>query len=257
MAPSTQNQALNALVFFFRHVLEYDIEAFINAVRAKEKRRLPVVLSKDEVRAVLSHMKGTYNLIGRLIYGGGLRLNEALRLRVKDIDMVRRVIIVRDGKGGKDRVTTLPGSVISAMEAHLKKVRLLYEKDISNELPGVKLPYALSKKYPDAQKAWDWYWVFPSPKLSVDPVELQVRRHHLNPTGVQRTFKHAIKKAGITKNASVHSLRHSFATHLLEDGYDIRTVQELLGHKNVQTTMIYTHIANKNILGVISPLDKV
>ena len=189
------------------------------------------------------------------MYGGGLRLNEALRLRIKDLDYARNVIVIRQGKGGKDRVTLLPEALKGDLDSHLDRVKDLFEKDRKNGIPGLMLPDALEKKYPEAGKEWSWYWVFPSPKLSVDPKSMLVRRHHLSPTGVQKAFKQALKKAKIHKQASVHTLRHSFATHLLEQGYDIRTVQELLGHKNVQTTMIYTHIAKKNILGVISPLD--
>ncbi len=255
VAPSTQNQALNALIFMFRHVLKKDVEPYVDAVRAKERRKLPTVLTKEEVSKVLGHMKGVYNLMGRVMYGGGLRLNEALRLRIKDLDYARNVIVIRHGKGGKDRVTLLPEALKGDLDSHLDRVKDLFEKDRKSGIPGVMLPDALEKKYPEAGKEWSWYWVFPSPKLSVDPKTMLVRRHHLSPTGVQKAFKQALKKAKIHKQASVHTLRHSFATHLLEQGYDIRTVQELLGHKNVQTTMIYTHIAKKNILGVISPLD--
>ncbi len=256
VASSTQNQALNALVFLFRHVIKKEITPYIEAVRAKERRRLPVVFTKEEVIAVFSHLNGVHQLIAKIVYGGGLRLNEALRLRVKDIDEKRQTLTIREGKGGKDRVTILPQKLIPELKKHLEGVKKLYERDRKAGIPGVKLPGALNRKYPNAGKEWGWFWIFPSPKLSVDPEETIIRRHHLNPTGVQRAFKHAVKAAGIMKNASIHSLRHSFATHLIEEGYDIRTVQQLLGHKNVQTTMIYTHVAKKNILGVVSPLDK-
>ncbi|OCC16385.1 Integron integrase [Dissulfuribacter thermophilus] len=255
IAGSTQNQALHALVFLFRHVLDREIEPYIDAVRAKERRRLPVVLTKTEVQLVLNNLKGVYGLIGRIMYGGGLRLNEAIRLRVKDIDEERRIINVREGKGGKDRITLLPEAILEDLKSHLKTVKKLYKSDRQNSIAGVKMPDALERKYPEAGKEWAWFWIFPSQRLSVDPLSLVIRRHHINPTGVQRSFKQALKSSGITKNATVHTLRHSFATHLLEDGYDIRTVQELLGHKSVQTTMIYTHVAKKNILGVRSPLD--
>ncbi|WP_457756136.1 integron integrase [Thermodesulfatator indicus] len=256
VAPSTQNQALNALVFLYKHVLQQDITAAIDAVRARERRRLPVVLEKEEVERVLQHMPYPYHLIGGLMYGGGLRLSEALNLRVKDVNFEKRQILVRAGKGDKDRVTILPEKLADPLWEHLQKVRQLYEFDREENLPGIHLPEALARKYPNAGKEWGWYWLFPSPKLSVDPRTLTVRRHHLYPTSVQRAFKRALAKAGIEKPANVHSLRHSFATHLLEAGYHIRTVQELLGHKHIQTTMIYTHLARQKLLKVQSPLDR-
>ncbi len=255
VAPSTQNQALNALAFLYKRVLKQDIEATIEAVRARERRRLPVVLERDEVESVLRHLSYPYHLIAGLMYGAGLRLSEALNLRVKDLDFDKRQIIVRAGKGDKDRVTILPARLADPLWDHLQKVRQLYELDRENNLPGVSLPGALERKYPNAGKEWGWFWLFPSPRLSVDPKSLVVRRHHLYPTSVQRAFKKALREAGIEKPANVHSLRHSFATHLLEAGYHIRTVQELLGHKHVQTTMIYTHLARKSLLHVQSPLD--
>ncbi len=256
VAPSTQNQALNALVFLFGNVLGIDVKDAIDAVRAKEKRRLPVVLSQDEVQRIMENLTGVYKLIGKLIYGCGLRLQEAVTLRVKDIDLKRLVLTVRQGKGDRDRVTVLPETLVEPLKGHLATIRKIYENDRKDDIPGVYLPTGLERKYPDAGKSWEWFWVFPSKRLSVDPISVVVRRHHINPSAMQRAFKKAIKAAEIPKNASVHSLRHSFATHLLESGYDIRTVQELLGHKHIQTTMIYTHVAKKNILGVVSPLDK-
>ncbi len=254
VSASTQNQALNAFVFFFRSVLEKDIQ--VDALRAREKRRLPVVLSREEVKKIIELLDMPYKLMCLIIYGAGLRLVECIRLRVKDVDIERKIIMVRSGKGDKDRITLLPSSVIPILSAHLEEVKKIYLEDRENELDGVVLPGGLEKKYPNAGKEWGWFWVFPSPRLSVDPRAKIIRRHHLHPVNLQKAFKAALKKAAISQPASVHSLRHSFATHLIEDGYDVRTVQELLGHKHLQTTMIYTHIAKRNILGVKSPLDR-
>ena len=255
VSASTQNQALNALVFVFRHVLRKDFEGYIDAVRAKEKRRLPVVLTRREVNQIFAMLNGTHKLMAKLIYGCGLRVSECMRLRIKDIDLEMGTVTVRSGKGDKDRITILPENLKDDLLVHMDSVRIIYDRDRKNNVPGVWLPGALGKKYPNAGKEWGWFWLFPSRSLSVDPVSNTVRRHHIHEATLQRAFKKAVREAGITKNATVHSLRHSFATHLLENGYDIRTVQELLGHKNVQTTMIYTHVARKNILGVKSPLD--
>lgn len=257
VSASTQNLAFNAILFFFRNVLEREVGPGLEALRARPERRLPVVLSKEEIDRIFIHVKGRSRLILQLIYGCGLRLSEAVRLRVKDIDFQRGVVVVRQGKGDKDRITLLPESLVEPLEEHLRWSFGLYNKDRELGLPGVHLPGALVRKYPDAATAWEWFWAFPSTHLSVDPVAQQVRRHHVLPATVQSAFRKGLQAAGITKRATVHSLRHSFATHLLEAGYDLRTIQELLGHKNIQTTMIYTHVAKRNVLGVRSPLDEV
>jgi len=256
VSASTQNQALNAIVFVYRHVLEKDIEDQINSVRARQKRRLPVVLTIKEVNNIFDEMSGLYCLMVKLIYGCGLRLQECLSLRIKDVDIEQGIVIVRSGKGDKDRRTVLPESLKDDLLHHISSVRDIYEQDRRDNTNGVYLPGALEKKYPNAGKEWGWFWLFPAKDLSIDPRSRIVRRHHLHPASLQRAFKDAVIKAGITKQASIHTLRHSFATHLLESGYDIRTIQALLGHRNLQTTMIYTHVATKNILGVRSPLDK-
>ncbi len=256
ISPSTQNQALNAIVFFFRHVLEKKIDNELSAVRAKQHRHLPVILTLREVQSIFEYLAGTSKLMTMLIYGCGLRLQECLRLRIKDIDLEKNIIIVRSGKGDKDRRTVLPEALKDDLIRHIAEVRSAHDQDRKEKVSGVWLPGALEKKHPNAGKEWGWFWLFPSKALSVDPRTLAVRRHHMNPASLQKAFKAAVGKAGITKQASVHTLRHSFATHLLENGYDIRTIQELLGHQNLQTTMIYTHVATKNILGVRSPLDK-
>lgn len=255
VAKSTQNQAFNAILFFYRYVLEKNIDSIRETVRATAKRRLPVVLSIQEVHRLIDNLSGINQLMARVIYGGGLRLNECLRLRIKDLDFERSSLFVRSGKGDKDRMTIMPESIKTKLQEHLEKVRTLYEKDRESNLAGVYLPHALERKYQGASTSWEWFWVFPSKSLSVDPRSLEVRRHHMHPSNLQRAIKPAARKAGIAKQVNVHTLRHSFATHLLEKGYDIRTIQELLGHVNVQTTMIYTHVAKKNSLGVKSPLD--
>jgi integron integrase len=256
VSSSTQNQALNAIVFVYRHVLGKDIENLLDAVRARHKRRLPVVLTPKEVEQIFDHMNGVHRLMAMLIYGGGLRLTECLRLRVKDLDLEQNMVIIRGGKGDEDRRTMLPERLKDNLIQHLNSIRAIYDQDRKEKQNGVALPGALEKKYPNAGKEWGWFWLFPSRTLSLDPRTHMVRRHHIHPASLQKEFKNAVYKAGITKQASVHVLRHSFATHLLEKGYDIRTIQELLGHKFLQTTMIYTHVAKKNILGVRSPLDK-
>ncbi len=257
VSASTQNQALNALIFVYRHVLEKEIgERELDAVRAIYKRRLPVVLTLKEVYAIFDHLSGVQRIMAMLTYGCGLRLQECLSLRIKDIDLEQNMVMVRSGKGDKDRRTILPESLKDDLIAHISEVRSLYDHDREKGMNGVYLPGALEKKYPKAGKEWAWFWLFPSQSLSVDPRTHTVRRHHMHPASLQKAFKAAVTKSRITKQASVHTLRHSFATHLLENGYDIRTIQELLGHRNLQTTMIYTHVASKNILGVQSPLDK-
>ncbi len=256
VSAATQNQALNALVFVYRHVLARDIEHTIGAVRAKEKRRLPLVLSEREVTQILDAMSGVHRLMAQLIYGCGLRLTEALRLRIKDIDLEQGTLLVRSGKGDKDRRTVLPEVLKDDLLKHIASVRTLHDQDRQKGIPGVELPGALERKYPKAGKEWGWFWLFPSRTLSVDPRTHVVRRHHVHPALIQKAFKQALATTGIAKPASLHTLRHSFATHLLEKGYDIRTIQELLGHRYLQTTMIYTHVAKRNVLGVKSPLDR-
>lgn len=254
VSPSTQNQAFSALLFLFRHVLQRDLDV-AGAVRAKEQHRLPVVLSRGEVPRVLGLLGPPFDLMARLIYGSGLRLQECLELRVKDLLLEEGVLLVRSGKGGKDRRTVLPASLRGPLSGQLRRVRVLFEQDRVAGVPGVALPDALERKYPTAGQEWAWFWVFPGADLSVDPRTRVVRRHHVHPSAFQKHFKQAVRDAGVGKPASIHTLRHSFATHLLETGTDIRTIQELLGHNDVKTTMIYTHVASRNRLGVRSPLD--
>ena len=255
VAASTQNQALNALVFLYSQVLHLEVGEF-SAVRAKRPQRLPVVLTPPEAQRVLTAMKpGTLNLIARLLYGSGLRLMECVRLRVKDVGFAENELVVRDGKGFKDRVTMLPLTVKVDLERHLQRVKLLHEVDLKAGAGEVFLPYALARKYPGAPREWSWQYVFPAARPSTDPRSGKTHRHHVHETVVQRAVKAAVRTAGINKPASCHSLRHSFATHLLEGGYDIRTVQELLGHASVETTQIYTHVMQRPGIGVRSPLD--
>jgi integron integrase len=256
VAASTQNQALNALVFLYRHVLDQPLpEDLDDIARAKKPSRLPVVLTRDEVHRLLSRLDGTHALVGGLLYGAGLRLLEALRLRVKDLDWGNHQLLVRDGKGAKDRVTMLPGRLEDPLREHLKHVRLLHRRDLAAGHGAVHLPGALARKYTAAATSWGWQYVFPAPARARDPRDGMVRRHHLHESSVQKAVHAAVQSAGIEKRASCHTLRHSFATHLIEAGYDIRTVQELLGHADVRTTMIYTHVLNRGGRGVQSPLD--
>jgi integron integrase len=255
VSASTQNQALNALLFLFKQVLRKDIGLVEDVSRAKKPERIPVVLSKDEVRLVLSRMTGVPKLMASLLYGAGLRLMECCQLRVKDIDFERNQIIVRAGKGAKDRRTMLPASVRGALQAHLETVRAQHQEDLGRGLGRVQLPGALERKYPAASQEWAWQWVFPASSHYTDSVTGERRRHHLHETVLQRAFKDARLRSGLAKQAGCHTLRHSFATHLLEDGYGIRTIQELLGHADVSTTMIYTHVLNRGGLGVRSPAD--
>lgn len=255
VAASTQNQALNAIVFFYKQVIKKELKDFDTLIRAKNHKKLPVVLNKDEINSLFPHLNGVYRLIAGLLYGSGLRLLEALRLRVKDIDFKYKQVTVRHGKGAKDRVTMLPASYSAQLQLHLKKVKIIHLQDIGEGNGEVYLPNALDRKYPTAPKSWGWQYVFPAPVLSVDPRSGKNRRHHLSESMVQKRIKEAVIKSGITKQASPHTLRHSFATHLLENGYDIRTVQELLGHSDVKTTMIYTHVLNTPGIAVKSPLD--
>jgi integron integrase len=256
VSASTQNQALNALVFFFREGLKRELGELGGFEHAKRPRRLPVVLTRGEVSRLLAAVTAEWSLPVQVLYGGGLRLMEGVRLRVQDLDMERRQIVVRDGKGGKDRVTMLPEKLVEPMRLHLESVKRQHEQDLEAGHGEVYLPEALARKYPGAGREWGWHWVFPSERLSVDPRGGKVRRHHVNPMTIQRAVWEARRKSGITKRVSPHVLRHSFATHLLEGGYDIRTVQELLGHKDVSTTQIYTHVLSKPGMGVRSPLDE-
>ncbi|MCL5966866.1 MAG: site-specific integrase [Deltaproteobacteria bacterium] len=254
VAAATQGQALNALVFFFEHVLGQPLGT-IDFPRSRRPRHLPTVLSREEVQRLLGHLTGAYALMGGLLYGAGLRLMECLRLRVKDIDFDRGQITVRDGKGGKDRVTVLPALLREPLREHLARVRARHEEDMRRGFGEVHLPPALERKYPGAPREWAWQWVFPADRLSVDPRSGKVRRWHVHESALQKTVKRAARAAGITKRVTCHTLRHSFATHVLEAGYDIRTVQELLGHSDVSTTMIYTHVLNRPGLAVKSPMD--
>jgi integron integrase len=257
VSPSTQNQALNALVFLYRYMLNKPLGDILDAVRAKRPQRLPVVLARDEVRSLFHHLDGPHWLPGCLLYGSGLRLMECLRLRVKDLDFEHLVITVRSGKGGKDRIVTLPEPCIEPLKRQLQAVRSLHEKDLQDGFGAVWLPFALARKYPEAPKSWGWQYVFPASRRSVDPRSGVTRRHHLDASCLQRAIKLAVRKAGITKPASCHTLRHCFATHLLERGMDIRTVQEQLGHKDIRTTQIYTHVLNRGGNAVVSPLADV
>ncbi|MGB7924401.1 MAG: integron integrase [Pyrinomonadaceae bacterium] len=255
VSASTQNQALSAILFLYREVLGIDLPFIDGIERAKSPVRVPVVLTRDETSRVLSQLSGVYKLMACLLYGSGLRLMECVRLRVKDVDFGYRQITVRDGKGEKDRRTVLPTSLIEPLERQLVRAKLLYEEDAQRGYGRVYLPYALERKYSNEATEWAWQWVFPGHKISTDPRSGQVRRHHASEDMLQSQVKKAVRRAGIVKRASCHTFRHSFATHILEDGYDIRTVQELLGHASVQTTQIYTHVLNRGGHGVKSPLD--
>lgn len=257
VAASTQNQALHALLFYHQKVLGQELDRVQGLIRAKGPERLPVVLSRDEVGAVLGVMSGTPRLMATLLYGSGLRVLECCCLRVKDVDFAQNQIVVRSGKGNKDRFTTLPGATRVPLERHLERVREQHTADLKNGIGSVELPYALARKYPNAPTEWGWQWLFPATSHYVDSETGVRRRHHLHESVLQKAFHAARLRAGIAKPASCHTLRHSFATHLLEDGYDIRTIQELLGHTDVSTTMIYTHVLNRGGRGILSPADRI
>lgn len=255
VASSTHNQAASALVFLYREVLGIDVERPARLTRARAPKRLPVVLTPGEVRAVLDRMQGTQRLIATLLYGSGMRLLECMRLRVKDVDFERREITIREGKGDRDRVTMLPETVRAELGRHLQAVRGRHEEDLERNAGWAPLPSALARKFPYAGREWTWQWVFPATRLHTDEATGRRGRHHLHHSSVQRAVTEAVRRSGISKRATCHTFRHSFATHLLEAGYDIRTVQELLGHRNVRTTQIYTHVLNRNRLAVRSPAD--
>ncbi|RJP76543.1 MAG: integron integrase [Desulfobacteraceae bacterium] len=255
IAPATQNQAMNALVFLYKKVLKIQLDKEINAVRAKRKTNVPVVMTREETAKVLSLMNGVPQLAAKLMYGSGLRISEAIRLRVQDIDYKMKTLIVRSGKGNKDRVTTFPASIIPFLQVHLDKVKTFHTNDLAKGHGAVYLPHALARKYPGADKKWQWQYVFPARDLSTDPRSGIVRRHHIDPSLINKAIRKAVQIAGLHKKISAHTLRHSFATHLLQRGTDIRTIQALLGHNDVSTTMIYTHILNQGGHGVFSPLD--
>ncbi len=256
VSSSTQNQALSALLFLYGRVLEVKLPWMDGIERAKRPVRVPVVLTQDEVRALLARLEGTKWLMAALLYGAGLRLRECLKLRVKDMDFGYRQITVRDGKGAKDRVTMLPAGLVEPLRSHVARVKVMHERDLSEGFGETGMPYALDRKYPNAGREWGWQFVFPSRRLSTDPRSGVVRRHHIYDDVLPRALGEAARAAGIAKPVGSHTLRHSFATHLLQAGYDIRTVQELLGHADVSTTMVYTHVLNKGGRGVSSPLDR-
>lgn len=255
VSQSTQGQALAALLFLYRQVLDRPLEQLAAVPRGRSPTRLPVVLTPGEVQRVLGRLDGVYRLLGLLLYGGGMRLMEGITLRVKDLDLERREILIRRGKGAKDRVTVLPATLVVPLRRHLERMRERHQKDLADGAGWVVLPGALDRKYPNAGRSWPWQWCFPATRRYREVASGEVRRHHLHASAMQRAMTEAVRASGIGKRASCHTLRHSFATHLLEAGYDIRTVQELLGHRDVTTTMIYTHVLNRGGLGVRSPAD--
>jgi integron integrase len=255
VSASTQNQALNAILFLYREVLHMEIGTLKDITRAKRSARLPVVFTQEEVQKILHQMQGTSQLICSLLYGTGMRLLEGLRLRIKDIDFSRHVIVVHEGKGDKDRLTVLPVSLVASLQRQCQRIKIMHQDDLALGCGSVQMPDALQKKFLHASTEYIWQYVFPASKYSLDPRTNIKRRHHLDESAVQRAFKSALQISGIPKAGTIHSLRHSFATHLLENGYDMRTVQELLGHSDIRTTMIYTHVLNKKGLAVRSPLD--
>jgi len=255
VSASTQNQALSALLFLYRHVLGREIGDLGELIRARKSRHIPVVMTREEVKAVLANLAGDKWLMASLMYGCGMRLMECLRLRIQDIDFARNEILIRDGKGAKDRITMLPESLKTPLQDHLKKVKGVHERDLADGWGCVQMPTALDRKYPNAPKDWRWQWVFPQGNRWINSQTREQGRHHVDESLVQKAVSAAVAKAGLTKRATCHTFRHSFATHLLEGGYDIRTVQELLGHNDVKTTMIYTHVLNRGPAGVRSPVD--
>ncbi|MCK5728666.1 MAG: integron integrase [Methylococcales bacterium] len=255
VAASTQNQAMNALVFLYKHVLEHPLVQRIDAVRAKKEPRIPVVLVQEEVKKVITLMNGTPQLVVKLLYGSGLRISEAIRLRVQDIDYDYKQIIVRSGKGDKDRITTVSTTLLPELSRHLERVQLIHQQDLKNNAGAVYLPNALAKKHPNAPTEWGWQYVFPANKIALDPRSHLMRRHHVDPSVINKAIKVVVRKLNISKKISAHTFRHSFATHLLQRGTDIRTIQTLLGHKDLETTMIYTHVLQQGAEGVSSPLD--
>jgi integron integrase len=255
VAASTQNQAFNAVMFLYRRVIRTELSSPVDAIRARRPKRLPTVLTKQETNEVLAALSGTHQLMARLLYGGGLRLMECVRLRVKDLDFSRRQIMVRNGKGHQDRVTMLPDTLIEPLQQHLPRVKRTHRQDLKLGYGRVHLPYALARKYPNANREWAWQYLFPARHLAMDPRANIIRRHHLAESGLQKAVRRASRQVGLLKHVTCHTFRHSFATHLLEAGYDIRTVQELLGHKDVRTTMIYTQVLNKGPMAVRSPVD--
>jgi integron integrase len=255
VAPSTQNQAFNAILFLFRQVLEMEMPENIQSIRSKKPVRVPTVMTPEETHKLIAMMNGVHQLMAKTIYGCGLRVLECLRLRVKDVDFSLNQIVVRDGKGKKDRITVLPDGIKPEIEAHLLRTQSLHQQDLRDGYGRVYLPYALARKYPNADRQWGWQYVFPSKSLSKDPRSGIKRRHHMHASSIRKAIQRAAKLSGVIKPVGCHTLRHSFATHLLMNGYDIRTVQELLGHKDVSTTMIYTHVLNRGGRAVVSPLD--
>jgi len=255
VAPATQNQAMNALIFLYKKILKVELKDEINAIKATKKINIPVVMTKDEVRNIINLMEGTSQIIVKILYGSGLRISEAIRLRVQDIDYKMKQITVRSGKGKKDRITTFSETIIPFLDNHLSKVRILHKQDLLQGYGEVYLPYSLDRKYKNAAKEWKWQYVFPSRQLSTDPRSGLIRRHHIDPSVVNSAIRIAANKLQLNKKISCHTFRHSFATHLLERGTDIRTIQALLGHKDISTTMIYTHVLQQGGHGVLSPLD--
>lgn len=256
VSSSTQNQALAGLLFLYRNVIGVEVGCLGGVVRARKPKRIPVVMTRDEVRAVLAQLDGVYLLMASLMYGTGMRLSEVLRLRVCDIDFGSFEIAIRDGKGGKDRVTMLPETLVAPLKRQLRRAKAVHDRDLADGWGRVILPDALERKYPNAPAEWRWQWVFPQERRWTNHCTGEQGRHHMDPTLLQRAVKDAVRRAGVTKRVACHTFRHSFATHLLEAGYDIRTIQELLGHSNVKTTMIYTHVLNKGGRGVTSPMDR-
>jgi integron integrase len=255
VAPSTQNQALQSLLFLYKHVLSIELPLVENIARARIRQRVPVVLTRDEVHALIAQLSGHERLVAALLYGSGMRLTECLKIRVKDVELTRRELVVRDGKGGKDRITILPSSLIEPLRSHLRQLAAWFREERAARRPGVSLPTALARKFPHAPVSWAWQYVFPSRSVCRCPYSGALVRHHVHEKRIQRAVHAAVRRARIAKPASCHTLRHSFATHLLDAGYDLRTIQELLGHSDIKTTMIYTHVLNKGGRGVRSPLD--